>query len=98
MTFQSSSNVTADTEYQYSDLPPNAVYTVDILPSVPGAVGNVGDHTLTSWIVQTTENGKYVIAVIVTFHALSAILAWELVIKQYIPLQCIQDTWLCVSG
>ena len=76
LTFQSNSDATVDTEYLYSDLPPNAVYAIDILPSVPGVVGNVDNNTLTSsWIVQTAENGQYIMTM------LSSILAWELFMK-----------------
>ena len=66
LTFQTNSDATVDTEYLYRDLPPNAVYVIDILPSVPGVDDDVDNNTLTSsWIVQTAENGQYIISMIV---------------------------------
>ena len=59
LTLQNNSNATTDTEYQYSDLLPNTVYTIGIFPSAPGAVGNVDDALMSSWIVQTVDNGQY---------------------------------------
>ena len=60
MTFQSSSDTTMNTDHQYNDLLSNTVYTIGIFPSVPGAVGNVDNTLMSSWIVQTVDNGQCV--------------------------------------
>ena len=58
LTLQSNDIATKDTGYQYSDLLPNTVYTINIFPSALGAVGNVSDAIMSSWIVQTVDNGQ----------------------------------------
>ena len=64
LTFPSNSITTMDTEYQYDNLLPNAVDIIDILPSVPGEVGNIDNTLMSSWIVQTVDNGQCVLVVI----------------------------------
>ena len=47
------------TEYQYNSLLPKTVYIIDIFPSLEGAVDNAGDELVSSWIVETVNDGQY---------------------------------------
>ena len=65
LTLQNNTVATIGTEYHYSDLLPNTAYIVNIFPSAPRAVGNVDDAVMSSWIVQTVDDGQCVVYCIV---------------------------------
>ena len=55
-----------DTNYQYNSLLPNTVYVIDIFPSLTGAIGNADDKLVSSWIVETVDNGQHIYTYVYT--------------------------------